>query len=106
MGMAEGRQIVQVHANPPWSEGDTNQVTVGTSAVQITATSTPIKTVTVKADNDNAGNVYVGFSSGVTTGNGFRLAAGEAITIPIDDLSKIWLIADAADQLVHYIYLN
>jgi len=79
------------------------QVDVGTSAVQLTTSATPCKFgVVVKADDDNSGNVYVG-GSGVTTSNGFRLGAGQGISLEIDDASKIYVIADSSGQKVHWI---
>jgi len=88
------------------SDGDTKQVTVGTSAVRLANTETPCRIVVIKADDDNSGNIYIGFSSSVSTSNGFRLAAGQAVTIEINDLSKLWVIADSADQKVCVIWLK
>lgn len=90
---------------PPFSTGGTGQVTVGTTATQITSFSTPTKHVLLKADMGNSGNIYVGFSSSVSSTTGFKLAPGENLSIPINDLSKIWLIADADGQVLYYIYL-
>ncbi len=74
------------------------QVTVGTSATQLIADSTPLKSIVfVKADPANAGIVYVG-KAGVTTGSGFPLEKGEVLPIEIDDLSKVWAIASVAAQ--------
>jgi len=79
------------------------QVDVGTSAVQLTSSSTPCKFgVVIKADDDNSGNVYIG-GSGVTTSNGFRLKAGQGISFEIDDASKVYAIADSTGQKVHWI---
>jgi len=78
------------------------QTTVGTTAVQLTTTTTSLSFgVLVKADQNNTGNVYVGDSS-VSTTNGFKLSPGQAIEIEIDDASKIYVIADAADQKVYW----
>ena len=57
------------------SSGDTLQVSVGTSAVQVSSESIKIKSVVIKADNDNSGVVYVGFSSGVSASSGMRRSA-------------------------------
>lgn len=76
----------------------TLQVTVNTSAVQLTATPTPVKTQPqVKADPANLGVVYVIVAAG-TTSTGYPLAAGEVALVPVDDLSKVWLIATTAAQ--------
>jgi hypothetical protein len=84
--------------------GLTGQVTVGTTAVQITTATTPIQIVILKADVDNTAKVYWGIET-VSTSN-FPLDPGEAIEISIDDLSKIWLIAAAAGQKIHYAWLR
>jgi len=55
------------------------------------------KYVEIKADLANTNNVYVGIAN-VTTVIGYCLDAGELIRIPIDDLSKVWVIGGAAAQ--------
>lgn len=80
---------------------------IGTSADQIIATSTPCKMgVIVKSADANTGIVYVGTSSGVTAGgtaatDGFELGAGQSLTVPIDDANKVYIIASAASQNVY-----
>ena len=79
------------------------QVTVGTSAVQLTTSSTSLNFgVVIKADPNNSGNVYVGDSS-VSTSNGYLLTPGEGIAFEIDDASKVWLVADADNQKVYWL---
>jgi len=58
--------------------------------------------ITVKADIDNIGLVYVGDSL-VTAGTGFDLTAGESITVPVCDASTIFHMASVDGQVVHYI---
>jgi len=83
---------------------ESGQTTVGTTAVRLTSESTPTKRgVVIKADDDNTGNVYIGKDNTVSTTTGFRLGAGQGITIEVDDASKIWLVADADSQKVHWI---
>jgi len=83
---------------------ESGQTTVGTTAVRLTSESTPAKKgVVIKADDDNTGNVYIGKDNTVSTTKGFRLGAGQGITIEVDDASKIWLVADADSQKVHWI---
>ena len=80
------------------------QTTVGTTAVQLTSESTPTKKgVLIKADDNNTGSVYIGKDNTVSTTTGFRLNAGQGIAIEVDDASKIWLVADADNQKVHWI---
>jgi len=80
------------------------QTTVGTSAVQLTTESIECKKgVLIKADDDNTGNIYVGNSDSVTSSTGFKLKAGQGVTVEINDPSKIYLIADADNQKVYWI---
>jgi len=79
------------------------QVTVGTTAVQLTSTSTPLNFgIVVKADPNNSGNVYVGDSS-VSTSNGYLLTPGESISFEIDDVSKVYVVADTDNQKIYWI---
>jgi len=75
------------------------QVDVGTSEVQLT-TETDCLSITIKADDDNTDDVYIG-KTGVTTSNGFRLRPGQAITIYISDPSILYAISGTAGQKVH-----
>lgn len=80
-----------------------NQTTIGTEAVQLIAASTPCKKgVLVKALSTNSGIVYVG-KTGVTTGTGYELTAGEVVMIEADNVNKVYGIASAADQKVCWI---
>lgn len=58
--------------------------------------------VRVQAATGNLGNIYVGHNAGVTSANGWALDAGEHVDIPIDDPTKIWVIADADNQAVKW----
>lgn len=80
------------------------QLTVGATIVQLSSDPTPVTYgVTIKADAGNANNVFVGRVN-VSVTNGFVLDAGEEIFIPIRQLTKVYLIADAADQKVHWLF--
>jgi len=70
----------------------------GVAKSQVVAVETPIeKYVEIKADLTNTNNVFVGLNNVLTT-TGYMLDAGELIRIPIDDLSKVWVIGGAAAQ--------
>ena len=75
------------------------QVDVGTTEVQLT-TETDCLSITIKADDDNTDDIYIG-KSGVTTSNGFRLRPGQAITIFISNPSVLYAISGTAGQKVH-----
>lgn len=90
----------------------TNQVTVATvtAAVLVAApTVEPFKRCTaagvlIKAHLDNTAKVYIG-PSGTTVANGYVLDPGESITIPIDEISKVYGITTGT-QKICYLYLG
>lgn len=73
------------------------QVSVGTSAVTAAAARDTRKRVTILADPDNTGTIYVGVAT-VTTANGFKLIAGASHTLAVTAL--VQAIASAAGQKV------
>lgn len=76
-------------------------VTVGTSPVQLTATSTFCRGVLVRslATNTAGQTVRVGDST-VATNLGIPLAPGEWIYLPVNNASKVWFLATAASQIM------
>lgn len=80
----------------------TIQKTVGTTAVQLTATPTPVKSQPfIRPDPANTGVVVVITGSGKVLTDG--MFVGDGVFVPVDDLSKIWLIASVASQKVSVI---
>lgn len=72
---------------------------VGTTAAQLSDLGfKAYDKVKIKAGLTNAGTVFVGHNNGVTTSNGYPIDAGEVVEVEVDDVSKIWVIADQADQ--------
>ncbi len=82
---------------------DPFRVTVGTSAAAITTSEWNCRRgVGLKAAADNSGTIYVG-NADVTPGDaaatdGWPLAAGEELFLPLDDPTSVHAIASAADQ--------
>lgn len=77
--------------------------TVGTAgASESLSTDTIEHVVYVKAMQSNSGNIYIG-DSGVSSANGFPLAAGEQIALQTRDLNKIYLDTDTGGEGVKYI---
>ena len=75
---------------------------IDSHAVPLKKVSFPLQQgVTVKADNDNSGTIYVG-KEHVTPSGGFRLEPGEAVTIEIDDLAKVFAIGSVDSQNIHW----
>jgi hypothetical protein len=76
---------------------------VGTKTYQLSSTSFPLWFgVVVKADDDNSGDVWVGGSS-VTSATGYRLAAGQTVSLEADDISKVYCVCTVAGQKVSYL---
>jgi hypothetical protein len=71
---------------------------IDTTAEQLTTTSTPCRRVRVKALASNAGTIYVGDDSSVSTTNGYELSAKDDVKIWIDNVSKIYVVASQVDQ--------
>ncbi|MBU2177783.1 MAG: hypothetical protein KJ556_22035 [Gammaproteobacteria bacterium] len=82
--------------------------TVGTD-LQIISTSTAAKIVIIESQTDNTGLIAVG-GSGVdateATGTGVILYAGDTITVPVDDLSDVYIDATVSGEGVRYTYFG
>lgn len=76
---------------------------IDTTAEQLTTVSIPCKIgITIKADDDNTGDIYVG-NSDVTAGtdpatDGYRLKPGDAIFLEVKNANQIYVIGSAANQ--------
>jgi hypothetical protein len=69
-------------------------VATAATAEALVATSTPVQTVIITAETDNTGVIVVGNASVVAalaTRKGTPLAAGESVSMNIDDLNKVYL---------------
>lgn len=88
----------------------TKTVTTAGTAVQVTATTTPIIGVFVSADAGNTNEVVVGDSSVVAangTQQGLPLFGGNpAVWIPINDLSLLWVDSVTNGDELCYLYLE
>jgi hypothetical protein len=71
------------------SGGSKDTVTAGIR-VALTATSTPCKTVFIKAKSGNIGTIYVG-GDDVDAINGIDLSATDHVELDIDDLAKVYI---------------
>ena len=90
-------------------------VTVGTSAVQLSALIAaidpgfPVRCVLVRVESDitaNTGNIYVGNASVSSTNCGQHLVASQDANIAVFDsgltlTSDIWMVSDTAGQQVN-----
>jgi hypothetical protein len=109
---AAGRSIAVTGASAPSAPHlvtDSTQLTAtgaqvvaaGPTRTQLLASPTACRRVTVKALSTNAAMLYVGLT-GVTadlnnTTGGFQLAANEAFTFGIDDVSKVYIHGAAGE---------
>jgi len=81
---------------------------IGTTAVPIADSDAPVtKGVQVRAADDNAAAVYVG-GSGVTTDtadttDGYPLAAGETLFVPVNEVRKVYVRSTVANQKVFWL---
>lgn len=76
---------------------------VGGTAVQVASVGVMSqKGVQIKATSTNTHAVYIG-RKGVTTANGFELAAGEGVFVPVADISTVYAIGGAAAQEIRWL---
>ena len=79
------------------------QATIGATAQAVAAAPTPLKRgVHIRAHDTNDAAVYIGVT-GVTTGTGYALGPGEAIFIPVSDLSLLHVAAAHAGDGVSFL---
>jgi len=77
-------------------------VTTITASVALGATETVVSGLNIKAEANNTGIIYVG-DSGVSSSNGYELAAGETVFLEIDDVATVYIIASVATEGVTYV---
>lgn len=78
--------------------------TVGATSAQLTATP-GLKGVIFQADHGNAGPIYLMYGATATAANGWRLNAGESITLllPTANLNEWRAISDGAGRTLKWI---
>lgn len=82
------------------------KTTVTTAGVRVVlASSTSVKSITIKAATTNTGLIYVGNST-VSSSNGFELASGDSISIDISNLNILYIDSSTNSQSVTYIAVN
>jgi len=78
-------------------------VTVGTTAVAMTFTATPTRTIVIVSYPTNTGLIFVGKSDVTNLGaNAFAvLQSGDSVTLDYDDATNaVYTVSDTADQKV------
>ena len=79
-------------------------VAIGTATVQVhPAASAPCNIgIILKADSTNTQAIYIG-DSGVSASSGFKLIAGDSVTLKLDNIQDIYAKADGAGMMLTYI---
>ncbi len=96
--------VISVNINPYSILGNGVQtVTSAGTAVQL-ASSSAIKTITIRSNSTNTSLIYVGTSS-VAAANGFQLSPQETVSLDIANIGSIWIDAAVNGEGVSYIYL-
>jgi hypothetical protein len=105
-GIKYGREIVAAVSEPLDGQLLAGQVaSTGINQWARFATDeTPIEGVVVKALAANTGTVYVTGPGGVAAG--FPLAAGESVSMAIDDLAKVYLFFAALGDGAAYLAIG
>lgn len=102
-----GKLTVGTSPTPPSSLTSGAKVTAGTTAVQLVASATAARRVTIQAFASNTGIIAVGGSNVLAAGDatavGIQLTAGDAYELDIDDLSKVWIRATVSGEGVTFV---
>ncbi len=93
---------VTLHPSPALIHG---AGTAGTAVSTMGTAAQDIIQVSIRAMPSNSGTIYVG-GSGVTTADGWPLAAGESVDIGVSRAEAVYLIASAASQAYRWLGLT
>lgn len=77
-----------------------DQVSVSTSATEIETADAGAANVTVIVKNTGSANVFLG-DANVTTGNGYRLAIGDVLPVPLTAGEALYGIVASGSEDVH-----
>lgn len=95
-------QVVDIKALGSFASGQKTVSSAGTA--EVIASSTTIRSVSIRAHATNTGNVYVG-NSGVTSSNGRIVGPAETIDIDVDNLADLYIDVDTNDEGISFGYL-
>lgn len=100
-----GSTVISVNINPYTVVGN-GQTIVTTAGTRVPlASSTAVKSMTIRALASNTGLIYVGNTS-VSSANGFQLSKSETVSLDLDNLSKVNIDSSVNGEGVTYIYLS
>lgn len=83
---------------------DSAATVVASAPSQVRGSRSPFGVV-VKAHDGNSAKVYLG-PSDVTTSTGLELGAGQSLSIPLDDPSKLYAISASGTQTVSVLWVG
>lgn len=92
-------------AAAPSTSLNSNVTTVTTAGTRVQTASNACKSVTVKAKLANTGIIYVG-GSGVTSANGFQLAAGDTVSFDISNTNLIYIDSSVNGEGISFVFIN
>lgn len=78
------------------------KINVTISGTEVILGTGVISSVTIKALSANTGVIYVG-AGGVSSANGFQLAAGDTLSIDISNLATVWIDSSINGEGVTYL---
>lgn len=84
-------------------------VTTAGTAVQLSTSDVPCTRVIITAFTNDTGVISIGDSgvlANTTTRKGIPLIAGQSVTVPINNLNKIYVDATVSTEGVSYTYFN
>jgi hypothetical protein len=98
---------MQKDVTTSWSNFYTGRKVIIETATALTDSSVKCEAgVTVRAASGNSGYVYVGKSTvtknSAESTDGYELAAGQSITIPVNNVNKVYAIASVNPQTVYW----
>jgi len=86
-----------------WGKFDHGQSVLTESALQLTTDDVVCQVgVTIRTHTTNNGYVYIG-NSDVTTANGYQLAAGQSVTLNVNNVKNIYAVGSVNPQTVSWI---
>ena len=80
-------------------------ITIGITATAFTDT-TDCYVVFLEADSDNTAKIFFGGSNITLTSNRITLNAGESISLPLTDMTKLYHISGTTAQKIHYLLIT
>ena len=75
---------------------------ITTAGTRVNLADNVAKSITIKANANNNGTVYIGDST-VTSSDGFPLRAGDTLSLDISNTNKIWIDASISGESISWI---